>query len=152
MDSAPAEESTTTWASSRPLRLGPRLIASTSTSSRSQAVMLTSPYRFWITTRPCWPSVYDCRNWTCGARMTRASRQPPVTSAKNKNGRKFPRTCMTPPPLAVGPCGVLMSLSGFDALFHNAAVKQPDGAIGELRVAWIVGHHADGGSGGMQFL
>src|ERR1035438_4277717 len=37
------------------------------------------------------------------------------------------------------------------AFFQHAAVEKTDGAVGELGVARIVGHHADGGPGGVQF-
>ena len=38
-----------------------------------------------------------------------------------------------------------------DAFFDHAAVEQRDGAVGELGVARIVRHHADGGAAAVQF-
>ena len=40
---------------------------------------------------------------------------------------------------------------GFDTLFHDPPVEQPDGAIGEFGVPRIVRDHADGGPGCVEF-
>src|ERR1019366_9104351 len=44
-----------------------------------------------------------------------------------------------------------LTLGCFRAFLHHTAVEEPDGAVGELGVARIVSHHADGGPGGVQF-